>query len=83
MRSAGWHKAEFGFTPGEGIEGRIDGYGWTENVFIESQYPDWIQIQTGYGTSANNVWVADIGLDINSALPPKNFVDSWMDYDAQ
>lgn len=85
IRSLGWHKAEFGFTPGEGVEVRVDGKGWLNNVFIEASYPDWFQFQTNFGTGDNNVWVDDIGLSIDAVLPPENesiesSVESWMEY---
>jgi hypothetical protein len=83
MRSVGWHKAEFGFKPGAGVEGRVDGHGWVGNVFVEAAYPDWFQFQTGFGTGTNNVWIDDIGLSIGAVLTPNNSVDSWMDYSSE
>lgn len=83
VRSLGWHKAEFGFTPGEGVEVRIDGKSWIGNVYIEASYPDWFQFQTDVGTGANNVWVDDIGLSIDAVLPEdsgQSSVEGWMEY---
>lgn len=80
MRSVGWHKAEFGFIPGTGVEGRVDGNGWVGNTFVHAAYPDWFHFRVDSGTGANNIWVDDITLEIGAELPPQNSVDSWMDY---